>query len=122
MILSSCAAGAVVGMMLALSQAHAEESTFPQTMRLRYEANDAKGGNFIIWVDREKFWHGLDQRLYPAARYVEIRHITPSTGSPPITIVEVGSVSSPTPEYYHAAGLIRFKITNMSLKSTNVPN
>jgi hypothetical protein len=100
----------------------AQDISFPQIIRVRYEANDSKtGGNFIIWIDRDRIWHGLDQRLYPAARYVDITHITPSPGSPPITMIEVGGVNSQIPEYYHAAGIVRFKITGMTLKSTNAP-
>jgi hypothetical protein len=121
-MLLRCAVAMLAAAFLSPAPAAAEELAFPQMVRFRYDANDARaGGNFIIWIDRDRLWHGLDQRLYPAARYVEIRHITPSTGSPPITFIEVGNVNSSTPEYYHAAGLIRFKISNMTLTSTNAP-
>jgi hypothetical protein len=104
-------------------QADAADVTYPQILHLRYEANDPNvGGNFIIWLDREKFWHGLDSRLYPAARYVDITHLTPSPGSPLITMIEVGGINAKIPEHYHVAGIVRFKITGMSLKSTNAPN
>src|SRR5688572_20245455 len=117
-MLSRCAAGMFAVAFLSSPPAASEELAFPQIVRFRYEANDSRtGGNFIIWIDRDRLWHGLDQRLYPAARYVEVRHITPSTGSPPITFIEVGNVNSSTPEYYHAAGLIRFKLSNMTLTS-----
>ena len=107
---------------LPLRTVDAQESGFPQVIHVRYEAKDLKtGGNFMIWIDRDRIWHGLDQRLYPAVRYVEIRHVTPSTGSPPITMVEVGPVNSSTPEFYHVAGIVRFKVTNMTLIFTNVP-
>lgn len=83
------------------------------------KTNDPKGGSFIIWLERERLHHGLDPRLYPAARYVEITHVTPAPGSPPITMIEVGNANSPAPEYYHVAGILRLKITGMTLRSTN---
>jgi hypothetical protein len=102
------------------SQCSAQELAYPQEIRIRYEAVDPKvGGNFIIWLDRERFWHGLDARLYPAVRYVVVTHVTPAPGSPTITIIEVGPINSANPEFYHAAGIVRFKITGMVPKSTN---
>jgi len=92
---------------------------YPQVVRMRYEAAEEKGGSFIIWLDRERLHHGLDSRLYPAARYVEIRHLTPSPGSPPITVIEVMNVNSSIPDFYHVGGIVRFKLTGMVLKSTN---
>jgi hypothetical protein len=47
--------------------------------------------------------------------------VTPTNGSPAITIVEVGPVNSSTPEFYHVSSIVRFKVTNMTLSSTNVP-
>jgi hypothetical protein len=100
----------------------AAELTYPQVLRTRYEAVDPKlGGSFIIWLDREKVWHGLDPRLYPPVKYVEVTHITPAPGSPPITIIEVTSINSITPEFYQVAGNVRLKVTRMHLKSTNMP-
>ena len=66
----------------------AAEMTYPQVMRARYEAiNPKTGGSFIIWLDRERMWHGLDPRLYPPVKYVQVTHITPSPGSPIITVI-----------------------------------
>jgi hypothetical protein len=99
------------------------EMSYPQVLRARYEATNPKvGGNFIIWLDREKMWHGLDPRLYPPVRYVEVTHITPSPGSPIITIIELMPVNSTTPEFYHLAGIVRFRVTGLTLKSSNIPH
>ena len=37
-------------------------------------------------LEREKVWHGLDPRLYPAVKYVDVTHLTASPGSMPITV------------------------------------
>jgi hypothetical protein len=105
-----------------LLPARAQEMAYPRVTHTRYEAVDPKaGGNFIIWLEREKVWHGLDPRLYPAVRYVDVTHLTPSPGSPPITLIEVTPVNSGTPEFYHLAGIVRFKVTGMILKASNIP-
>jgi hypothetical protein len=91
-------------------------------LRARYEAiNPKTGGSFIIWLDRERMWHGLNQRLYPPVKYVEATHITPSPGSPIITVIELMPVNSSTPEFYHLAGIVRFRLIGMTLKSSNIP-
>jgi hypothetical protein len=96
----------------------AAEMTYPQVLRARYEATNPKtGGSFIIWLDRERMWHGLDQRLYPPVKSVEVTHITPSPGSPIITVIELMPVNSTTPEFYHLAGIVRFRVIGMTLKS-----
>jgi hypothetical protein len=100
----------------------AAETTYPQVLRARYEATNPKtGGNFIIWLEREKMWHGLDPRLYPPVKYVQVTHITPSPGSPLITVIELMPINSSTPEFYHLAGIVRFRVTGMTLKSSNIP-
>jgi hypothetical protein len=91
---------------------------YPQVVRMRYEAAEPKGGSFLIWLDRERVHHGLDARLYPPVRYVEITHLTPP-GSPSITVIEVMSVNATVPEFYHVAGPARFKMTGMVVKSSN---
>jgi hypothetical protein len=102
--------------------ADAQDMPYPRVTHTRYEAVDPKtGGNFIIWLEREKVWHGLDPRLYPAVRYVDVTHLTPSPGSPPITLIEVTGINSTTPEFYHLAGIVRFKVTGMILKVSNIP-
>lgn len=108
--------------MLPLRTVNAQETAFPQIARVRYEAKDLKtSGNFMNWIDRNRIWHDLGQRLYPAVRYVEIRQVTPSTGSPPIMMVEGRPSELFHAEFYHAAGIVRFKVTNMTLIFTNVP-
>ena len=101
--------------------AAAEDAAYPRVIHVRYEAVDAKGGNFIIWLEREKVWHGLDPRLYPAVKYVDVTHLTPAPGSPALTIIEVTNVNSTTPEFYHLAGIVRFKVSGMTIKASNVP-
>ena len=103
--------------MLASERAGAQTG-YPQVVRMRYEAAEPKGGSFIIWLDRERVHHGLDAKLYPPVRYVEIAHLTPP-GSPSITIIEVMSVNASVPEFYHVAGPARFKMTGMVVKSSN---
>jgi hypothetical protein len=96
--------------------------SYPVVFHTRYEAADPKvGGSFIIWLEREKMWHGLDPRLYPPVKYVDVTHLTPAPGSPPITIIEVTSIHSVVPEFYHVAGIVRFKVTGMVMKSSNIP-
>lgn len=117
--------GSVIAAALAFAltaPAKAQEAGYPRAIHLRYEAVDAKaGGNFVIWLEREKVWHGLDPRLYPAVKYVDVTHLTPAPGSPALTIVEVTSVNSATPEFYHIAGIVRFKVTGMTLRASNIP-
>src|SRR5260370_9250004 len=73
---------------------NAQELKFPEIIKIRYEAQDPRiGGHFIIWVEREKIWHGLDSRLYPAAKPVELTHITPALGTTTITIITVTSLN-----------------------------
>jgi hypothetical protein len=96
--------------------------TYPLYIRTRYEAVDpARGGHFIIWLEREKMWHGLDPRLYPPVKYVEVTHITPAQGSPPITLIEVTAINATVPEFYHVAGIVRFKVTGMTIKASDIP-
>ena len=112
----------ILNVCLLTGPAPAATLEFPQIVRMRYEATDQKaGGNFTIWLDRETIRQGLDPRLFPAAIYVDISYITPSTGSPPLTIIEVLKLGSTTPEFYHVAGTIRFRVNGMVLTSSNVP-
>jgi hypothetical protein len=102
--------------------ARAAEDTYPQRIQIRYEAQDPRiGGHFLIWVEREKIWYGLDPRLHPAAKSVEVTHVTPAPGSPQVTIIAVTSLNSTIPDYFHLAGIVRFKVSGMVIKSTNVP-
>ena len=102
--------------------ARAQELKFPQIIKIRYEAQDPRiGGHFIIWVEREKIWYGLDSKLYPAAKSVEVTHVTPAPGSTTITMIAVTSVNSMVPDYFHLSGNVRFKVSGMNVTSSNVP-
>ena len=104
------------------SPAHAQELSFPQLIKVRYEAVDQRaGGHFIIWVEREKIWYGLDSKLFPAAKSVEVTHITPAPGTTTITLITVTGVNSANPDYFHLSGNIRFKISGMKIVSSNLP-
>src|SRR5258707_1307145 len=100
----------------------ATEIEYPQVIRTRYEAADPKaGGNFVIWSEREKIFYGLDPKLYPAAKYVEITQVTPSVGSITLTYIEVRTLSSQTSDYLYLTGNVRFRVSGMILKSSNFP-
>ncbi len=102
--------------------AKAQELKFPQVITIRYEAPDPRvGGHFIIWMEREKIWYGLDPKIYPAAKSVEVTHITPAPGTTTITMITVTSVNSTIPDYFHLSGNVRFKVSGMVIKSTNIP-
>ena len=100
----------------------AAETEYPQVIKVRYEALDATaGGNFVIWSEREKIHYGLDPKLFPAARYVEVTQVTPSVGSITLTFVEVRTINGRTPDYLHMTGNVRFRVSGMVLKSSNFP-
>ena len=102
--------------------AAAQELKYPQIIQYRYEATDpAKGGHFLLWVEREKIWYGLDPRLFPAAKSVEVTHVTPGAASSTITTVAVTLINGTTPDYFHLSGNVRFKVNGMAIKSTNAP-
>ena len=104
------------------SLAPAQELKYPQIIRVRYEALDPKvGGHFITWVERERIWYGLDSKLYPAAKSVDVTHVTPAPGSITITIIAVTGINSAQPDYFHLSGNVRFKVSGMVIKSTNAP-
>jgi hypothetical protein len=114
---------ALLGATLWLSpSAPAQELKYPQFIQIRYEALDPDvGGQFVIWVEREKIWYGLDPKLYPAARSVEVTHVTPAPGSITLTTIAVTKINSTNPDYFHLSGNVRFKVSGMVIKSTNVP-
>ncbi len=100
----------------------AQELKYPQFIHFRYEAQDPRtGGHFIVWVEREKIWYGLDSKLYPAAKSVDVTHVTPSQGSITLTFIAVTNVNSSMPDYFHLSGNVRFRVSGMVLKSTNAP-
>jgi hypothetical protein len=113
---------AITALFLSVSgPVQAQEIKFPQIIQVRYEAVDQKaGGQLLIWAEREKIWYGLDPRL-PAVRSVEVTHTTPSQGSITLTTIVVTTVSSANPDYFHLSGNVRFKVSGMVIKSTNVP-
>jgi hypothetical protein len=95
---------------------------YPQVIRTRYEAADPKaGGNFVIWSERERIFYGLDPKLYPAARYVDITQVTPTAGSITLTFIEVRPLSSQTSDYLYLTGNVRFRVSGMVLKQSNFP-
>lgn len=110
-------------LLLALPRSAATaEIEYPQIIKVRYEAPDPKvGGNFVIWSEREKIHYGLDPKLFPAAQYVEVTQVTPTAGSITLTFLEVRAITSPTPDYFHMTGNVRFRVSGMRLKSSNFP-
>jgi hypothetical protein len=118
----------LLAILLFTCAAPADDLKFPQIITIRYEANDPHvGGQFIIWVEREKIWYGLDakygadSKIFPAAKTVEVVHITPAPGTTTITMITVVSVNSTSPDYFHLSGNVRFKISGMSVTSSNLP-
>src|SRR5450756_1093338 len=111
--------GLVVGIK---SATFAVEIEYPQVIRTRYEAVDQKtGGSFVIFSEREKIFYGLDPKLFPGARFVEVTQITPLAGSTTLTFVEIRTVANPVSDYIHLTGNVRFRISGMVLKSSNFP-
>jgi hypothetical protein len=109
--------------LFALAPASGGPIEYPQVIHTKYEAVDQKlGGHFILWSEREKIFYGLDQKLFPGARYVDITQVTPSVGSITLTYVEVRTVGSPTSDYLYLAGNVRFRVSGMTLKSSNFPS
>jgi hypothetical protein len=107
---------------LAVGPAMAADIVYPQMIHTRYEAVDQKaGGHFVLWSEREKIFYGLDQKLFPGARYVDITQVTPTVGSVTLTYVEVRTVSSDTSDYLYLTGNVRFRVSGMSLRSSNFP-
>jgi hypothetical protein len=102
--------------------ATAGQIEYPQVIHTQYEAVDQKaGGHFVLWSEREKIFYGLDQKLFPGARYVDITQVTPSVGSMTLTYVEVKTVGSSTSDYLYLTGNVRFRVSGMTLKSSNFP-
>jgi len=100
----------------------AEDLKFSQIIKIRYEATDPQiGGQFIIWSELEKIWYRLDSKLFPTAKSVEVTHITPAPGTTILTIIAVTSVNSTTPYYFHLSGNVRFKISGITVTSSNLP-
>jgi len=104
------------------SLGHAQKLSFPQIIKVRYEAVGLRvGGQFIIWVEREKVWYGLDAKIFPAAKAVDVTHITPAPGTTTITLITVIGINSAVPDYFHLSGNARFKISGMKIVSSNLP-
>lgn len=120
-ITAICALAACVGLVSA-TNVSAQDSAFPQTVRLRYEASDLRaGGQFIVWSQRERIQYGVYPRISPPALYVEVTQLTPSAGSPTLTFIEVRTIHSAVPEYVHLAGNVLFRVSGMALKAGNFP-
>jgi hypothetical protein len=115
-------AAIIAWLVVATPLAHAGAIEYPQLIKVRYEAADPKlGGHFVIWSEREKIFYGLDPKLYPAARYVEITQVTPTVGSITLTYVEVGTLGAQTPDYLYLTGNVRLRVSGMVIKSSNFP-
>jgi hypothetical protein len=106
----------------------AQDLKFPQVITIHYEAKDPHaGGQFIIWVEREKIWYGLDSKygadtkVFPSAKSVEVMHITPAPGTTTITMITVTSINTDVPDYFHLSGNVRLKISGMRVTSSNIP-
>jgi hypothetical protein len=107
---------------LGIGTCGAGEIEFPQIIKSRYEAVDQKtGGQFVLWSEREKIHYGLDPKLYPAARFVDITQVTPSVGSITLTFVEVRTITAQTSDFLYLTGNLRFRVSGMLLKSSNFP-
>jgi hypothetical protein len=108
--------------LMGFSQVKAAGIEYPQIITTRYEAVDEKaGGNFVIWSEREKIFYGLDPKLYPGARFIEVTQVTPSVGSITLTYIEVRTVANQTSDYLYLTGNVRFRISGMFLISSNFP-
>src|SRR5436305_211299 len=89
-------------LLVATAPASAAAVEYPQIIRTRYEAVDQKvGGTFVIFSEREKIFYGLDPKLFPGARFVEVTQVTPTVGSTTLTFVEIRTVASNTSDYIH---------------------
>lgn len=103
-------------------RALAVEIEYPQVIHTHYEAVDQKaGGHFVLWSEREKIFYGLDPKLFPGARYVDITQVTPTVGSITLTYVEVRTVANATSDYFYLTGNVRFRVSGMTLQSSNFP-
>lgn len=113
---------AAIALLLTSGIASAQELKFPQIISIHYVAKDPHvGGQFLIWMEREKIFYGLDSKLFPGAQSVDVTHITPAPGSTTITIITVLGMNSTVPDYFHLSGNVRFKISGMSVTSSNIP-
>jgi hypothetical protein len=66
--------------------------------------------------------YGLDPKLYPAARYVEVVQVTLMPGSVTLTCVVVRTITASTSDYLYLSGNLRFRVSGMILKSSNFPD
>lgn len=117
-------AGATVlsAMIFLTASAIPQELKFPQIITIHYQAKDPRnGGQFIIWVEREKIFYGLDSKLFPAAKSVDVTYITPAPGTTTLTLIAVVGLNSTAPDYFHLSGNVRFKVSGMSISSSNIP-
>jgi hypothetical protein len=87
---------------------------YPQIIRTRYEAVDQKTGGSFVFSERDKIFYGLDAKLFPGARFVEVTQITPTIGSTTLTFVEIRTAASPTSDYIHLTGNVRFRISGVA--------
>jgi hypothetical protein len=75
----------VLGVALALAWPNAAQAAsleYPQVVKLLYEAAEAKGGVFTVWLDRATITQGLHPQLYPGANSVDVTFITRAAHHP----------------------------------------
>jgi hypothetical protein len=72
-------------------------------------------------MERERVSYGLDPKLFPGVRAVDITQVTPAPGSTTLTYVELTTVTSSIPDYIYVSGNVRFRVSGMILKSSNFP-
>jgi len=59
----------------------------------------------------------MDLKLFPAAKSVEVTHITPAPRTTTLTMISVNSV----PNYFHSSENVRFKSSGVTVTSSNLP-
>jgi hypothetical protein len=91
------------------ANAVAADIEYPQIIKTPHEAVDQKsGGSFVIFSEREKIFYGLDPKLFPGARFVEVTQITPTVGSTTLTFVEIRTVANPVSDHIHLTTMFDF--------------
>jgi hypothetical protein len=92
----------VLAVILAAQPARSGQIEYPQVIHTQFEALDQKaGGHFVLWSERERIFYGLDQKLFPGAKFVEITQVTPTVGSITLAYFEVRTVGSSTSDYLY---------------------
>src|ERR1039458_5398251 len=114
---------ALLGATLWLSpSAPAQELKYPQFIQIRYEALDPDvGGQFVIWVEREKNLVRTGPKALSGRKIGGSHTCYPGAGLDHIDNHRSDQDKFYNPDYFHLSGNVRFKISGMVIKSTNVP-